>query len=131
MARSIDAEPKQEIGVTQIYDIMELKEFGPDNLIRKKMFKTEQLWAEIACYEPGQATIMHKHPLEEEIIYVVEGVANMNIEGDEVQFGAGALAKFPANVMHDVRNEQEDQRLVIMFIKSPRKLERKKVEKNG
>jgi quercetin dioxygenase-like cupin family protein len=94
------------------------------------LFKTEQLWDEIACYEPGQATVMHKHPLEEEIIYVIEGVANMNIEGEEVQFGAGSLAKFPANVMHDVRNLQ-NERLVIMFIKSPRKMQRKKVNKNG
>ncbi len=49
----------------------------------------------------------------------------MNIDGEEVQFGAGELAIFPANAMHDVRNLQ-DHRLVIMFTKSPRKLERKK-----
>lgn len=96
----------------------------------EKMFKTEQIWSEIACYEPGQATVMHKHPLEEEFIYIVEGTANMNIEGDEIELNAGELAKFPANIMHDVRNLQ-DHRLVIMFTKSPRKLERKQREKKN
>jgi len=119
-----DATPRHDSGTTQIYNIHELKEFGEDKLVRKKLFKTEQLWSEIACYEPGQATVMHKHPLEEEFIYIVEGTANMNIEGEEVQFTAGELARFPANVMHDVRNLQ-DHRLVIMFTKSPRKLKRK------
>ncbi len=119
-----DASPKYASQTTQIYDINELKEFGSEKLVRKKLFKTEQLWSEIACYEPGQATVMHKHPLEEEFIYVIEGCANMNIDGEEVQFGAGELAKFPANVMHDVRNLQ-DHRLVVMFTKSPQKLKRR------
>lgn len=119
-----DASPRYESDTTQIYDINELKEFSSEKQVRKKLFKTEQLWSEIACYEPGQATVMHKHPLEEEFIYIVEGTANMNIEGEEVQFSAGELAKFPANIMHDVRNLQ-DHRLVIMFTKSPRKLQRK------
>lgn len=125
-----DAEPRYKSALTEVYNIHELKEFGADKLVRKKLFKTGQLWSEIACYEPGQATIMHKHPLEEEFIYVVEGTANMNIEGEEVQLAAGELAKFPANVMHDVRNLQ-DRRLVIMFTKSPRKLQRKGVTSDG
>ncbi len=120
-----DASPRYESDTTKIFDINALKEFASEKQVRKKLFKTEQLWSEIACYEPGQATVMHKHPLEEEFIYIVEGIANMNIDGEEVQFGAGELAIFPANAMHDVRNLQ-DHRLVIMFTKSPRKLERKK-----
>jgi mannose-6-phosphate isomerase-like protein (cupin superfamily) len=48
----------------------------------------------------------------------------MNIDGAEVVLPAGSVVRFPANVMHDVRNLQ-DHRLVIMFTKSPAKLERK------
>lgn len=36
------------------------------------------------CYEPGQSTVMHTHPREEEAIFVLEGTANMNIAGEEV-----------------------------------------------
>jgi quercetin dioxygenase-like cupin family protein len=62
------------------------------------MLKTDQLWSEIACYEPGQSTVMHSHPREEEAIFVLEGTANMSISGEEVAVPAGAIVKFPANV---------------------------------
>ena len=60
-------------GVTQLFDLHALKDFAPDKRVRKMLFKSDQLWSEIACYEPGQSTVMHQHPKEEEAIYVLEG----------------------------------------------------------
>jgi hypothetical protein len=76
---------------TAVFDLHALKEFAADKRVRKMLFKTDQLWSEIACYEPGQSTPMHSHPREEE-------------------------ATFPASVPHDVRN-LEAGRCVIMFLK--------------
>jgi quercetin dioxygenase-like cupin family protein len=103
-------------GVAQVFDLHGLKAFAPDRRVRKLLFKTDQLWSEIACYEPGQSTVMHSHPLEEEAIYVLEGTAHMSIGGDEVVVPAGAIVKFPSRVPHDVRNPGPD-RCVIMFLK--------------
>ncbi len=103
-------------GVAQVFDLNALKAFTSDKRVRKMLFKTDQLWSEIACYEPGQSTVMHSHPREEEAIYVLEGTANMSINGDEVVVPAGAIVKFPANVPHDVRNLGRE-RCVIMFLK--------------
>jgi len=108
-------------GVAQVFDLNALKAFDTDKRVRKMLFKTEQLWSEIACYEPGQSTVMHSHPREEEAIYVLEGTANMSINGDEVVVPAGAIVKFPANVPHDVRNLGAE-RCVIMFLKINPKL---------
>ena len=47
-----------------------------------EVFKTDQLWSEIACYEPGQSTAMHHHPKEEEAIFVLQGTA-MSVAGEE------------------------------------------------
>src|ERR671937_2282094 len=91
-------------GVAQVFDLHALKDFAPDKRVRKMLFKTDQLWSEIACYEPGQSTVMHSHPREEEAIFVLEGTAHMSIAGDEVVVPAGAIVKFPSNVPHDVRN---------------------------
>src|SRR5947199_9312717 len=99
-----------------VLDLHALKDFDPDKRVRKMLFKTDQLWSEIACYEPGQSTVMHSHPREEEAIYVLEGSANMSINGDEVVVPAGAIVQFPANVPHDVRNLGRE-RCVIMFLK--------------
>jgi quercetin dioxygenase-like cupin family protein len=104
------------IGVAQVFDLHALKGFAADKRVRKMLFKTDQLWSEIACYEPGQSTVMHSHPREEEAIFVLEGTANMNIAGDEVAVPAGAIVKFPSNVPHDVRNLGAE-RCVIMFLK--------------
>jgi quercetin dioxygenase-like cupin family protein len=103
-------------GAAEVFDLNALKAFAADKRVRKMLFKTEQLWSEIACYEPGQSTVMHQHPREEEAIYVLEGTANMSIAGEEVVVPAGAIVRFPAAVPHDVRNLGED-RLVIMFLK--------------
>ena len=112
----------ETIGVAQVFDLHALKAFAPDRRVRKMLFKTDQLWSEIACYEPGQSTAMHQHPREEEAIYVLEGCANMSIDGREVIVPAGAIVKFPAAVSHDVRN-LGTERCVIMFLKvNPRVL---------
>src|SRR6266571_3192413 len=106
----------------QVLDLHALKNFAPDKRVRKMLFKTDQLWSEIACYEPGQSTVMHHHPKEEEAIFVLQGTANMSIAGEEYVVPAGAIIKFPANVPHDVRNLQSE-RCVIMFLKcNPRVL---------
>src|SRR5256886_5243999 len=104
-------------GVAQVFDLHALKAFAGDKRVRKMLFKSDQLWSEIACYEPGQSTVMHSHPREEEAIFVLEGAANMNIAGEEVVVPAGAIVKFPSNVPQDVRNVQ-NPRGVIMSIKA-------------
>src|SRR5438552_18596065 len=100
----------------QVLDLHALKDFAPDKRVRKMLFKTDQLWSEIACYEPGQSTVMHSHPREEEAIYVVEGTVHMNVGGDEIVAAAGSFVKFPSAVPHDVRN-LSGERAVIMFVK--------------
>ncbi|PWU17940.1 MAG: hypothetical protein C5B48_15345 [Candidatus Rokuibacteriota bacterium] len=116
-------------GVAQVFDLHALKAFAPDKRVRKMLFKTDQLWSEIACYEPGQSTVMHMHPKEEEAIFVLEGTATMTIDGQPVTLPAGSVAKFPNQVMHDVKN-LGTERCVIMFFKvSPKVL--KESDRNG
>src|SRR5512147_795557 len=103
-------------GVAQVFDLHALKAFAPARRVRKMLFKTDQLWSEIACYEPGQSTVMHQHPREEEAIFVLEGTAHMSIDGRDVVVPAGSIVKFPRSVLHDVRN-LGPERCVIMFLK--------------
>jgi quercetin dioxygenase-like cupin family protein len=117
-------------GVAQVFDLHALKGFAADKRVRKRLFKTDQLWSEIACYEPGQSTVMHSHPREEEAIFVLEGTAHMSIDGQEVVVGAGSLVKFPRKVMHDVRN-LGPERCVIMFLKVNPKVLPKDVRGDG
>jgi quercetin dioxygenase-like cupin family protein len=118
-------------GVAKLFELHALKAFAPDKRVRKMLFKTDQLWSEIACYEPGQSTPMHHHPREEEAIFVLEGRANMSIDGEEVVVPAGGIVQFPHGVPHDVRNLGPD-RCVIMFVKvNPKVLKAKVLEGGG
>src|SRR4029434_7495021 len=89
-------------GVAKVFNLHALKDFAPDKRVRKMLFKTDQLWSEIACYEPGQSTVMHQHPREEEAIFVLEGTAHMSIGGQEVVVPAGALVPVPHTVVPGV-----------------------------
>jgi quercetin dioxygenase-like cupin family protein len=112
----MDHEETMTAGVAQVFDLHALKAFAPDKRVRRMLFKTDQLWSEIACYEPGQSTVMHSHPREEEAIFVLEGTAHLRIGPEETVVRAGSIVRFPANVPHDVRNLGAE-RCVIMFIK--------------
>src|SRR5437899_12978064 len=104
-------------GVARVFDLNALKAFAADKRVRQMLFKTDQLWSEIACYEPGQSTVMHSHPREEEANYVLEGTANMSISGDDAVVLAGAVVKVPANVPHDGGN-LGSERCVVIFLKA-------------
>src|SRR5258706_4307584 len=105
----------ETIGVAQVFDLHALKAFAPDRRVRKMLFKTDQLWSEIACYEPGQSTAMHTHPKEEEAIFVLEGTAHMSIDGEEVVVEAGSIVQVPPSVLHHVP-EPGPQRCRIMVL---------------
>ena len=98
------AAPAVVRGMAQVFDLHALKAFAPDKRVRRMLFKTDQLWSEIACYEPGQSTVLHSHPREEEAIFVLEGTARMRVGEEELELRAGSMVRFPHAVPHDVRN---------------------------
>ena len=111
-----DAVPTLSTPTARAYDLHELAEFTPEKRVRKKLFKTDQLWSEMLCYEPGQSTVMHHHPYEEEQFLIVSGTATLNVGGDEMTLGAGSVLLVGATVPHDVRNLGKE-RLLILFTK--------------
>jgi quercetin dioxygenase-like cupin family protein len=116
-----EAAPTLSTSTAQAYDLHALAEFTPGKRVRKKLFKTEQLWSEMLCYEPGQSTVVHHHPYEEEQFVIVSGTATLNVGGDEITLAAGSVLLVAATVPHDVRNLGDD-RLVVLFTKIPTRL---------
>lgn len=125
-----DAVPTLSTSSARGYDIHVLAEFTPEKRVRKKLFKTEQLWSEMVCYEPGQSTVLHHHPYEEEQFLIVSGTATMNVGGDEITLAVGSLLHVAATVPHDVRNLGKE-RLVMVFTKIPTRLAKQAREQQG
>ena len=68
--------------------------------------------------DPGKGHAFHRHPEQEEIIYVISGRAEQWIEDEKRTLGAGEMAHIPADVIHATYNPF-DAPLVFLAIISP------------
>ena len=57
-----------------------------------------------ATLEPGQATQRHYHREAEEIYFVLEGEAEMELEGDRARVDPGTAIPIPSGSRHQIRN---------------------------
>lgn len=61
-----------------------------------------------ATLAPGASTHAHRHPQSEEIYYFLSGAAEMTLEGQRAQAGAGDIVFIPAGAVHECRNIGSD-----------------------
>ncbi len=99
-------------------EIREHLEFSSNKQTRKKLLASENLVAELVCYEPGQTTIAHLHPRQDEMFYVIEGAGTIVVNEQDVQVSAGSIVFVPSGVRHGIRADAGGQ-LALMFIKGP------------
>jgi mannose-6-phosphate isomerase-like protein (cupin superfamily) len=57
-----------------------------------------------ATLEPGQATQRHYHGEAEEIYFVLEGEAEMELDGDRARVEHGQAIPIPPGARHQIRN---------------------------
>lgn len=65
---------------------------------------TRQLTLVRVTMRPGAGHRFHYHPTREEIIYVVEGVAEQWVDREKRRLKAGEIAFIPASVVHAIHN---------------------------
>jgi quercetin dioxygenase-like cupin family protein len=93
-------------------------EFNSDRRIRKSLCKMQHLLTDMVCYEPGQGTVTHHHPRQDEAFYVVDG-QGVIVVGDEThEVTASSTLFVPANTPHSLQ-AAADSRMVVVFFKSP------------
>jgi quercetin dioxygenase-like cupin family protein len=74
----------------------------------------KQLTVLDAALAAGQAHSFHKHPRQEEVMYVVSGGSNNGSTGRS-GFGSGDAAFIPAGVVHATFNSAGEARLLVIF----------------
>ena len=97
-------------------EIDRLTEFSSDKPVRKDLAKSKQIMSQFACFEPGQEGVLHHHPAQDEIFYVIEEHGAMTIDDDEIPVSRNSLIFVPAGTRHRAR-ANKGSRLVIMFTK--------------
>lgn len=103
----------------ELHEIADLTHFALENRTRTKLVQSKGVVCEFVCYEPGQGTVLHHHPFQDEIFYVVQGHGLITFEDrDNVDVKPGSVVFVPSGIPHGIEANRED-RLVVMFTKGP------------
>jgi quercetin dioxygenase-like cupin family protein len=86
----------------EIVDLKAAYEFSPQHHVHKSLTATTHSDISIACWEPGQASPIHRHPGADEIYHVVEGEGLFNDGRTGRTLVAGDTVVFPAGELHQV-----------------------------
>ena len=100
-------------------EILDLVEFSKENLVRKPLVQSKGITCDFVCCEPGQAAGLHKHPIQDEIFYVIEGKGSITFEDrEDIPIKIGSVILIPSGVVHGVETTSS-ARLILMLIKGP------------
>lgn len=103
----------------ELHEMTDLVEYSADKRIRKKIVQSKGAVCELVCYEPGQETVLHQHPAQDEIFYIVEGSGLITFDGrDDIAVKPGSVVFIPAGNLHGIR-ANGTERLAVMFTKGP------------
>lgn len=101
------------------HEILDQVEFSKEGMVRKPVMQSQGIVCDFVCFEPGQSAGFHKHPVQDEIFYVVEGKGIVTFEEREsIPVKQGSVVFTPSGVVHGVETTDSD-RLVLMLIKGP------------
>ena len=101
------------------HQIKDLAEFSQESFVRKSLTQSRGIVCDFVCFEPGQKADLHKHPVQDEIFFVVEGKGTIIFEEREpISVEAGSVIFTPSGVTHGVETVN-DERLILMLIKGP------------
>ncbi len=103
----------------ELHEMADLIEFSEEARIRKKLVQSKGAVCEFVCYLPGQHTVLHQHPMQDEIFYIVEGSGTIIFDDrDNIPVKQSSVVFVPAGVPHGIATNDTD-RLVVMFTKGP------------
>ena len=76
----------------------------------------KQLAAMSASIKPGQGHSFHRHPSQEEVLYVIDGQIEQWIEGEKRTLGAGDAIFIAPGIVHASFNAGgDDARVIVIF----------------
>ena len=104
------------------------QEFSSRGFVRRRIWQTDHLHCNIYCFEPGQQTSLHRHPVADEVAFCWEGEGIIVVGNDHAPFKAGETVLVPADTPHGYLNTSQDHRLIITVVQCPLPVEQVPVE---
>ena len=88
----------------KILDLMGAREFSSTHHIQKSLTESPLCSVSVACWEPGQMSLIHSHPGADEVYHVLEGEGLFRDPREERRLGPGGTALFPAGEAHQIQS---------------------------
>jgi uncharacterized RmlC-like cupin family protein len=89
------------------------------DLVGPEHMGAEKIRVKITEYLPGYSHKLHMHPMQEEVIFVLEGRGITETREDKIEIGPGSVVFVPAGVYHATINLSYTEPLRAIIVKSP------------
>jgi quercetin dioxygenase-like cupin family protein len=106
----------------QTVKISEIKEFSKEKFLKKVPLETDKIVFNTFYFKPRQILPFHKHPATDELFYIVEGVGEFTVGGEQVIIGSTSSVYGPAGVFHGFVNSG-DKDMVVISVQGPKPIE--------
>ena len=106
----------------QATKLSDIKEFNVDKFIKKVPLDTDKIVFNTFYFKPKQFLPFHKHPVTDELFYVVEGVGEFTVGNEQIIVGPTSSIYGPLNTFHGVVNSG-DKDLVMISVQGPKPIE--------
>ena len=93
--------------------------FSEEKMKKNSLFDSPHLFYDGYCLLSGQAQKVHAHEGSDKVYYVLRGTGRITVADEEEDLGAGHAVIARAGVPHGVRNET-DENLVLLVTMAPR-----------
>jgi len=81
--------------------------------------QSERMTMAIATFPRGPRPALHRHPLEEEQVFVLSGRGKFLTEHDAYDLEPGTAIRVPVGIWHGSANEDDDEPLRLLCVFNP------------
>jgi len=97
-------------------DVPELRGVSAETFEKHTLFETDRMFADVYCFEPGQAQDPHAHDDADKVYYVLEGRGTFVVGDEEQALEAGRAVLAPAGERHGVENAGDERLRTLVFV---------------
>ena len=91
-----------------------LVEYAPDSIVSKTLLDKPVGTITLFAFDAGQKLSEHTAPYDA-VVQVIDGTADLTIDGKSIKVSAGEIIIMPTNVPHAVAAEDKFKMLLIMI----------------
>jgi mannose-6-phosphate isomerase-like protein (cupin superfamily) len=103
----------------EIRAVSEAVAFSEEKMKKNALFDSQHLFYDAYCFLPGQIQKVHSHEGSDKVYYVLQGTGRFTVGEEKRDLGEGHAVIARAGDPHGVRNETQEN-LVVLVTMAPR-----------